>query len=91
MLPARPTLLVCDLRELGDSHLGTVGELAALRLAVRRLGCELLLRNASAELRELLSLAGLEEVLSLEPGGQPEEREDACRVEEEGELGDPGR
>lgn len=91
MAPPRPVLLVCDLRELRDLHLGTVGFLARLQLSARRLGCELRLRNASGELLELLSLAGLEGALPVESGRQPEEREDPCRVEKEGELGDAGR
>lgn len=91
MAERRPTTLVCDVRSLCDPHLGTVGALARLRLAARRLGCELRLRNVRAELGELLSLAGLEEVLPVEPQGQLEEREDALGVEEEGELGDSAR
>lgn len=91
MAGRRPVTLVCDVRSLRDPHLGTVGALARLRLAARRLGCELRLRNARAELLELVSLAGLEEVLRVEPGGEPEEREQPLRVQEEGELGDTGR
>jgi hypothetical protein len=91
MTGRRPTTLVCDVRSLHDPHLGTVGALARLRLAARRLGCELRLRNARAELLELLSLAGLEEVLLVQPRGEPEEREETLRVEEEAELGDPPR
>jgi hypothetical protein len=85
----RQVLVLCDVRALRDPHFGTVGLLARLRLTVRRLGYELRFRNASAELVELVSLAGLEDVLRVEPGGQPEEREDPLRVEEEGELRDP--
>jgi hypothetical protein len=86
----RPTL-VCDVRSLRHPHLGTVGALARLQLAAGRLGCDLWLRNASGELLELVSLAGLEAVLRVEPGGEPEEREDPLGVEEEGELGDAVR
>jgi ABC-type transporter Mla MlaB component len=84
----RPTVLVCDLRDLQRPHLGTVDALARLKLQARRCGRELRLRNASPALVELLALAGLEEVLPVEPGGEPEEREEALGVEEEGELGD---
>ena len=89
MAGRRPITLVCDVRSLRDPHLGTVDALARLRLAARRLGCELRLRNAGADLLELVSLVGLEEVLTVEPGREPEEREEPFRVEEEGELGDP--
>ncbi len=61
--------------------LATVDELARLQLAARRLGCEIRLRRACAELWGLLDLAGLTDVVAggddrrLEPGGQPEEGE----------------
>ena len=86
-----PRSIVCDARTLREPHLGTVDRLARLRLVARRLGLELRLRNAPRELRELIVLAGLEEVLVVEPGGQPEEREQALGVEEEREVDDPAR
>jgi len=64
--------------------LGTVDALARLQLAGKRLGFEIRIVAPTKELLELLELAGLVEVL-----GQPEEREQALGVEEEGELGDP--
>jgi hypothetical protein len=85
----RSAPLVCDLAAGGEPHLGTVGLLARLQLFAGRLGYELRLRNVSPELLELVSLAGLEDVLLVEPGRQPEEREDPLGVEEEGDLGDP--
>ena len=62
--------------------LGTIDALARLRLAGKRLGFEVRL-TPTEELLELLELVGLIEVL-----WQPEEREEARRVEEERELGD---
>lgn len=71
------------------AHLSAIDALARLALAARRAGIELRLRKVSEELRELLVLAGLEEVLGVEPRGQPEEREERLGVEEEAELDDP--
>ncbi len=62
--------------------LGTVGELARLRLAGKRLGFEVRL-TPTEELLELLDLCGLVEVI-----GQIEEREEPLGVEEERQLGD---
>ena len=68
------------------STIGTVDALARLQLAMRRLGLELRLRDASRELLELLDLAGLTEVLGLEPGWEPEKRKERLGVEEEREF-----
>jgi anti-anti-sigma regulatory factor len=89
MTAPRRSTIVCDLRGLAGVDADTIDAIARLQLAARRLGLELRLRHASGELRELLALAGLAEVLGLEPGGQAEEREDGVGVEEEGELDDP--
>jgi anti-anti-sigma regulatory factor len=89
MAPPCPRAIVFDLRSIRQPHLGTVGLLARIRLVAGRLGLELRLTNASRELRELIVLAGLEQVLVVEAGGQPEEREQPLGVEEERELGDP--
>jgi anti-anti-sigma regulatory factor len=69
--------------------LAVVDTLARLALAERRRGRTLRLGNVPRELRELLVLTGLDGVLGVEPGREPEEREDRVRVEEERELGDP--
>ena len=71
------------------ADLRTVEALARLQLVARRLGCELRLHHAPADLRCLLEFTGLSEVLRLEPGWEAEEREDPRRVQEEGELDDP--
>jgi anti-anti-sigma regulatory factor len=80
--------IVCDLRGVAADCV-TVDALARLHLAARRAGVELNLRDASKELRELLVFTGLSGVLRVEPGGEPEEREEPLRVEEERELDDP--
>ena len=71
-------------------ELAVVDAFARLALAERRRGRILLLGSASPELRELLELVGLDGVLlGVEPGRQPEEREERSGVEEERQLGDP--
>jgi anti-anti-sigma regulatory factor len=68
----RVTLHV-DARELAASA-AAVDLLARLALMARRHGCELSLRGVSAELRELIDLAGLSQVLHDEaaaPRSQP--------------------
>jgi anti-anti-sigma regulatory factor len=79
--------IVCDLRGVAADCV-TVDALARLHLAARRAGVELSLSHASTELEELLLFTGLSGVLGLEPGRQPEEREDPLGGEEERELGD---
>jgi hypothetical protein len=58
--------------------------LARLQLQARRCGVELRLREAPRDLTELVDLCGLLEVL-----GQPVEREERLRVEEERQLRNP--
>jgi ABC-type transporter Mla MlaB component len=52
----------CDVSGV-DPDAVTVDALARLQLAARRHGCQVRLRNASAELLELLSFMGLSDVL----------------------------
>jgi anti-anti-sigma regulatory factor len=52
--------------------LALVDSLARLQLDARRRGGRLRLRNVTDELRGLLELVGLADVLALEPRGQPE-------------------
>jgi hypothetical protein len=88
--PTRSTIL-CDVESLTPPDLGSVGALARLQLEARRIGLELRLRRASAELCELIAFLGLEDVLRVETRRQPEEREQRLGVEEERELrGPPG-
>ena len=64
LLEGRPgDPVVCDLGTLEVSDAGTVDALARLQLTARRLGRQILLRDASSELQELLVLMGLREVL----------------------------
>jgi hypothetical protein len=62
----------------GRPGLEAVDELARLRLVAGRLGCSIRLRGACVELRDLLDLVGLGEVLladtgrSARTGGEPE-------------------
>ena len=72
-----------------QADLRSVEALARLQLAARRLGCRLQVCHAPADLLCLIEFTGLSEVLGLEPGREPEEREDPLRVEEERELDDP--
>jgi anti-anti-sigma regulatory factor len=73
----RDSLTVCvDAREL-DADLVVVDALARLALLVRRYGCELALENASAELTDLIELAGLDAVLGVAPV-TPGSREPRC-------------
>jgi hypothetical protein len=85
---SRPRTLVCDVHALAPDA-AAVDALARLQLAARRAGLEIRLRHASAELCCLIHFCGLAEVLRVEPGWQPEEREDRLRAEEERELDDP--
>ena len=82
-------VLVCDVAALTHPDAGTVEALARMALTARRLGRQVRLREPSRELRELLDLVGLADVLRVEPGRQPEEREQALGVEERVEMGDP--
>lgn len=66
--------------------LGLVDALARLKLAARRLGCSLRVREPSVELVELLDLVGLD--LDLEVVGETEGCEEVG-VEEAVEPGDP--
>jgi ABC-type transporter Mla MlaB component len=86
--------VVCDVAAIAPVDLTTVDGLARLALALRRLGRAVVLRNASEELRDLVALAGLDDVLpcgpasAIEAGRQPEQREVARGVEEERDPAD---
>jgi ABC-type transporter Mla MlaB component len=60
---ARADVALCDVGHVGVDAV-TVDALARLQLAARRYGCQVRLRNASAELLELVDLMGLSDVLS---------------------------
>ena len=82
-------VLVCDVAALTHPDAGTIEALARLQLTARRLGRRMHLRDPSPELAGLLDLFGLADVLRVEPGGKPEEREQPMGVEERVEMGDP--
>ena len=87
--------VICDARRVTDASLGTVALLASLQLAARRAGGRIEVRSASPDLRELLALVGLSDVVGLwpasglEPQWQAEHREEASGIEEEGDSADP--
>ncbi len=60
-------LVICDVAAIRRPTLGTLDVLARLQLAARRRGWHLRLHGAHSELRALLALAGLTEVLPLTP------------------------
>ncbi len=72
--PAMPRVVVCDVGAVVGSDLATVDALAQLALVARRRGCRVQLRHASPELRELLALAGLADVVRCAPGSAVEPR-----------------
>jgi hypothetical protein len=86
--------LVCDVGAVASTDVGTVEAIARVALGARRLGSPIRLRAASPELRGLLDLMGLADVVpceggsALEPRRQPEEREELRGVEEEVDPGD---
>jgi anti-anti-sigma regulatory factor len=74
MTAPRPSTIVCDVGALA-ADAAAVDSLARLQLMARRLGHEILLRDASTELQELLEFVGLRDVLRIETGRQAEQRE----------------
>ena len=81
--------LLCDAGALRDVDLGAVEALARVALTVRRRGGRMRLIGASVELLDLLAFCGLPRELGLETERDAEHREEALRVEEEGDPGDP--
>jgi ABC-type transporter Mla MlaB component len=59
---SNPHVALCDVRGV-ETDAVTVDALARLQLAARRRGCQVRLRHASSELRDLLALMGLTDVL----------------------------
>lgn len=78
-----------DVGSLAEPDVAAIDALARIQLTTRRLGIELELCGVCPELRELIGLLGLAEVLALDPGSavesrwQAEEREEPLGVEEE--------
>jgi hypothetical protein len=69
----------------------TIDRLLKLQMVAHRIGLELVLCNPSRHLRELISFAGLADVLRVEVQRETEQRKERGRVEEERELDDPAR
>lgn len=88
-------IVECDVAGLVEPDCATVDAVARLQLDARRRGREIVLRNASAQLQELLELSGLTDVIrcadgsGVEVGRQPEEREEPRGVEKKGDAADP--
>jgi ABC-type transporter Mla MlaB component len=88
-------LVVCDVGALLDPDVVTVEALARLQLTARRMGRQVRILGACAELADLLTLSGLSEIvppcpeLPLESRGQVEQREPASGIEEERDPADP--
>src|SRR6476646_9840145 len=83
--------VVCDVDSLVPDAAAVDG-LARLKLAARRLGCDLRVRSASLELCQLLDFVGLADAVldGVEVRWETEQREERVSVEEEGELRDAG-
>ena len=71
------------------ADLAIVHALARLQLVARRSGYEIAVTNVPGDLLELIDLAGLRDVLGVEPLRQAEQREERFGVEEEREFPDP--
>jgi ABC-type transporter Mla MlaB component len=88
-------LVFCDVGALVEPDAGTVDVLARLQLTARRLARRVRLLDACGDLRDLLALMGLTDIvpiceeLPLESRGQVEEREPARGIEEKGDPADP--
>lgn len=84
----RMTRVRLDCARWPEPDLGVIDRVARLQLECKLAGRSLHLVNASAELRELIRLAGLLEVLSVEAERKAPQREQPRGVQEERELGD---
>jgi len=62
LLAAGGPVAICDVQDVAVDAV-TVDALAQLQLAARRHGCQVRLRGASRELRDLLAFMGLADVL----------------------------
>ena len=81
--------LECDAAAVSHPDLRTIEAIARVGLIARRLGTGIRLRGASVELLDLLAFCGLPVELVSEGEREAEEREEARRVEEERDPGDP--
>ncbi len=86
--------VIIDVGGLTQLDAAAIDALARLQLVARRLGRQVLLRDAGEDLVDLLQLVGLVDLFpsierSREPVGQVEEREQMGGVQEERDPGDP--
>jgi anti-anti-sigma regulatory factor len=58
-----PVLITCDLSALGPPDAEMLDALLRLHLAAQRMGGSLRLRNVCPQLRDLLALAGLDDLI----------------------------
>jgi anti-anti-sigma regulatory factor len=87
-MPVCPGLIVLDASSLPPTAT-TIDLIARRHLDARRRGGRIRLRGASVDLERLIHLAGLAEILRVEPCRQSEQREEPVGVEEERQLLDP--
>jgi ABC-type transporter Mla MlaB component len=90
----RVELVACDVAAVHAPDASTLDLLARLQLTARRYGGSVRLLHARVELRKLVCLAGLSDVLpcagsGLEAGRQAEHREPPSSIEEERDPPDP--
>jgi hypothetical protein len=86
--------VILSCARITDPDVAVIDRLARLQLGLRRAGYACRLAERDEELRALIELAGLTDVLGagvlgVEVQGKPEEREEPGGVQEEGELTDP--
>jgi ABC-type transporter Mla MlaB component len=65
LLAADNVVLICDLRRVTEPDATVIDALARIQLTARRLGRSIELRHARPQIRELVRLAGLADVLPL--------------------------
>ena len=87
--------LVCDVGAIIAPDAVTIDALARLQLTAKRMGCEVRIRRASPELRDLIAFMGLSGVVplsdrsGLEARRQTKEGEQPVSGEEERDPADP--
>ena len=82
-------VIVIDVTGLQVVDVETVDAVARAALVIRRSGADARVAGAGLELAGLLRLCGLADALGLEPGREPEHREEAGGVQEERDPADP--
>ena len=61
-----PAVVICDLTRIRRPDASVIDALARVQLTARRLGCTVRYRHAHPDVRALLVLAGLSDVLDLD-------------------------